>query len=180
MDHFMINRVSLFTNKKTTIFCPLLIYVQITHSTKPSMYCLNTYVQGCQMVCFETKNPKLGKFFRALDWKMFFWPFGLFYGNLGYFMCIWYILYSFGTFFPVLVSCTKKNLATLPTCRHFSIQFSEAHPIPPFVGQLFSSFQFPTKINKKTIKWMAFANGRTRASNPGVCIYSYCTSIVES
>jgi hypothetical protein len=28
-------------------------------------------------------------------------------------MTIWYILYSFGTFFPVLVSCTKKNMATL-------------------------------------------------------------------
>jgi hypothetical protein len=28
-------------------------------------------------------------------------------------MTIWYILYSFGDFFPVLVSCTKKNLATL-------------------------------------------------------------------
>jgi hypothetical protein len=28
-------------------------------------------------------------------------------------MTIWYILYSFGTFFPVLVSCTDKNLATL-------------------------------------------------------------------
>jgi hypothetical protein len=28
-------------------------------------------------------------------------------------MTIWYNLCSFGTFFPVLVSCTKKNLATL-------------------------------------------------------------------
>jgi hypothetical protein len=28
-------------------------------------------------------------------------------------MTIWYIFYSFGTFFPSLVSCTKKNLATL-------------------------------------------------------------------
>jgi hypothetical protein len=28
-------------------------------------------------------------------------------------MTIWYIFCSFGTFFPVLVSCTKKNLATL-------------------------------------------------------------------
>jgi hypothetical protein len=28
-------------------------------------------------------------------------------------MTIRYILCSFGTFFPVLVSCTKKNLATL-------------------------------------------------------------------
>jgi hypothetical protein len=31
----------------------------------------------------------------------------------GYFMTIWYILCLFGTFFPVLVSSTKKNLATL-------------------------------------------------------------------
>jgi hypothetical protein len=23
--------------------------------------------QGCQMVCFQTKNPNLGKFWRALD-----------------------------------------------------------------------------------------------------------------
>jgi hypothetical protein len=34
------------------------------------------------------------------------WPFGIFYGHLVYFMLIWYI-------FPVLVSCTKENLATL-------------------------------------------------------------------
>jgi hypothetical protein len=27
-------------------------------------------------------------------------------------MTSWYILCSFGTFFPVLVSCTMKNLAT--------------------------------------------------------------------
>jgi hypothetical protein len=53
------------------------------------------------MVCFQTKNPKK--------------PFGIFYGDWGYFMTIWYILYSFGTFFPVSVLCTKKNLATLIT-----------------------------------------------------------------
>jgi hypothetical protein len=35
------------------------------------------------------------------------------FGHLGYLMAIWYILCSFGTFFPVLVSSTKKNLATL-------------------------------------------------------------------
>jgi hypothetical protein len=28
-------------------------------------------------------------------------------------MTIWYILCSFGTLFPILVSCTKKNLASL-------------------------------------------------------------------
>jgi hypothetical protein len=31
-----------------------------------------------------------------------------FYRHLGYFMITGYILCSFGTFFPVLVSCTKK------------------------------------------------------------------------
>jgi hypothetical protein len=58
--------------------------------------------QGCQMVYFQTKNPNLGESWRALDWKM-----------LVYFTAIWDILRPFGAFFPVLVSCTKKNLATL-------------------------------------------------------------------
>jgi hypothetical protein len=26
--------------------------------------------QGCQMACFQTKNPNLGKFWRGLYWKM--------------------------------------------------------------------------------------------------------------
>jgi uncharacterized membrane protein (DUF106 family) len=42
------------------------------------------------------------------------WPFGIFYEHLGYFMTFWYILCSFGAFFPVLESCKEKNLATLP------------------------------------------------------------------
>jgi hypothetical protein len=25
---------------------------------------------GCKMVCFQTKNPNLGKFWRALQWKI--------------------------------------------------------------------------------------------------------------
>jgi hypothetical protein len=54
--------------------------------------------QGCQMVYFQTKNPNLGKFWRALDRKI-----------LIYFMAICDIhLCSFGTFVPVL-----KNMATL-------------------------------------------------------------------
>jgi hypothetical protein len=32
---------------------------------------------------------------------------------LVYLTAIWYILWSLDTFFPVLVYCTKKNLATL-------------------------------------------------------------------
>jgi hypothetical protein len=47
---------------------------------------------------------------------------GPFYAHLVYFTALGYILWlfhtcnlwSFGTLFPVLVSCTKKNLATLP------------------------------------------------------------------
>jgi hypothetical protein len=41
------------------------------------------------------------------------WPFGLFNSHLVYFTAIWSILRPFGLFFPVLVCCTKKNLATL-------------------------------------------------------------------
>jgi hypothetical protein len=48
--------------------------------------------QGCQTVCFQTKNPNLGKFWRALDWKM-----------LIYFMDIWNILRTFGIFCVHLV-----------------------------------------------------------------------------
>jgi hypothetical protein len=45
------------------------------------------------------------------------WPFGIFYSNLVYFMAIWYIFWLFGIFFPVLVCCSKKNLATLSLTR---------------------------------------------------------------
>jgi hypothetical protein len=38
-------------------------------------------IQGCQMVCFQTKNPYLGKFLRVLLWKI-----------LVYFITIWSIL----------------------------------------------------------------------------------------
>jgi hypothetical protein len=38
------------------------------------------------------------------------WPFGLFWGHLVYLMVIW-------NFFPVLVSCLNKNLATLVSVR---------------------------------------------------------------
>jgi hypothetical protein len=71
--------------------------------------------QGCQMVCFQTQNPNLGKFWRALDLKMFIkymsiWDFlsrfGICHDNLVHFVFIWY-------FFPVLVACTKKHLAAL-------------------------------------------------------------------
>jgi hypothetical protein len=47
-------------------------------------------IQGCQMVYFQTKNPNLGKFWRACEWKMLYFitiwnilrPFGIIYGRL--------------------------------------------------------------------------------------------------
>jgi hypothetical protein len=57
---------------------------------------------------FLTKNPNLCKFRRVLQRKMFvyFMVIGLFHVHLLYFMVI-------ESFFPVLVYCTKKNLAIL-------------------------------------------------------------------
>jgi hypothetical protein len=55
--------------------------------------------QGCQMVSFQTKNPNLGKFWRALDWKMLIYftaiwnilqIFGIFYDHLAHFFRFWY------------------------------------------------------------------------------------------
>jgi hypothetical protein len=52
------------------------------------------------MVCFQTKNTNLGKFWRLLQWKMLvyfmamwsnLWQFGIFCGHLVYFMVTWYI-----------------------------------------------------------------------------------------
>jgi hypothetical protein len=61
--------------------------------------------QGCQMVCFQTKNSNLGKFWRALDGKMLIyfrtfwnssWTFGIFYYHLVLFVFICYIFPGFG------------------------------------------------------------------------------------
>jgi hypothetical protein len=68
-------------------------------------------LQGCQMAYFQTKNPNLGKF----------WSVCKLYGHLVYtynfhfvyFMAVWLILWTIWYIFPVLVCCTKKNLATL-------------------------------------------------------------------
>jgi hypothetical protein len=63
-----------------------------------------SYRQGCQMVSFQTKNPNLGKFWRALEWKrlVFFmenWIFWPFYHFNGHSVMFWLL----GTFSPILV-----------------------------------------------------------------------------
>jgi hypothetical protein len=64
------------------------------------------------MVCFQTKNPNLGKFGRALERKMLVYfmviwnilrSVGIVYGHLEYFMVIWNMLQSFGIFYGHLV-----------------------------------------------------------------------------
>jgi hypothetical protein len=73
------------------------------------------YDRVCQMVCFQTKNPNLGKFWRASELKMLvyfmviwniLWSFGIYYGHL-------VMLWQFGTFSLVSVRCVKKHVATL-------------------------------------------------------------------
>jgi hypothetical protein len=57
------------------------------------------------MVCFQTKNQNLGKFWRVLLWKilvyfMTIWsmlrPLEIFYGRLVYFLIIWHSFPRFG------------------------------------------------------------------------------------
>jgi hypothetical protein len=83
------------------------------HPHKEPIFTTLSFNQGCQMVYFQTKNPNLGKILEGLWLQNGYSHLKYFTGILGYFMKIWYILRSFGTFYPLLVSCTKKNLATL-------------------------------------------------------------------
>jgi hypothetical protein len=56
--------------------------------------------QGCQMVCFQTKNPNLGKFWNALCRLE---NVDIFFGHLEYFAGIWEMLWPFGKFCVRLV-----------------------------------------------------------------------------
>jgi hypothetical protein len=60
-------------------------------------------LQGCQIVSFQTKNTTMGKFWRALDWKM-----------LIYFRAIWNILQTWfydhlEHFFGVVIMYQEKS-----------------------------------------------------------------------
>jgi hypothetical protein len=61
-----------------------------------------TTLHGCQMACFQTKNPNLGKFLRDVV-GIFYCRFGLFYTHLVYVVVIWYILWLFGIWYGYLV-----------------------------------------------------------------------------
>jgi hypothetical protein len=73
------------------------------------------------MVCFQTKNLKLGKFWWALLWKilvyfMTIWsilrPLEIFYGHLVYFVVFWYIFPRFGILDQEKSGNTERELET--------------------------------------------------------------------
>jgi hypothetical protein len=51
------------------------------------------WLQGCQMVCFQTKNPNLGKFGGSCNRR---YEDGIFYGHLVHFTVFCYILWTIG------------------------------------------------------------------------------------
>jgi hypothetical protein len=71
------------------------------------------WLQGCQIVCFQTEKPNFYKFWSVLQWTMMVYfmdtwsnlrTFVIFYEHL----VNWYIFSRFGIFFPLLVFCAKK------------------------------------------------------------------------
>jgi hypothetical protein len=98
------------------------------------------------------------------------WLLGIFYRHLGYFITLWYILCSSGTFFPVLVSCTKKNLATLVVVHPAAKKRGTDSLIPPPQKKKFQndsahfgSIQYVSKSSKK-IKGIHHSDGRIPVS----------------
>jgi hypothetical protein len=71
------------------------------HAARHGTHKKNGWIQGCQMVYFQTKNPNLGTFWRALEcnfviiWNIL-WPFGIIYGRSVQLVVIWYIFLILG------------------------------------------------------------------------------------
>jgi hypothetical protein len=89
---------------------PNFVYSSQLEISKSVCLLFAPWVQGCQMVCFQIKNPNLGKFWKIGKCLCTLWPFWTFSGDLGYFMTIWYIFYSFGTFFPRFWYHVPRNI----------------------------------------------------------------------
>jgi hypothetical protein len=83
-------------------------------SVKPCKQC-------CQMVYFQTKNPNVDTFWRALECKMLLhfmiiwnivWPFCKF-------MAVWCTSWPFGIFFTILVRLDQEKSGN-PACKLMS------------------------------------------------------------
>jgi hypothetical protein len=99
---------------------------------------------------FLNQKSWFGKILEGLRWEKV----AIFFGHLQYFTDEWDILWPFATFcvhlvctcFPVLVSWTKKNLATLVSIKSTNSYCSKAG---------FSSYKFP-KCTWETVKASQF------------------------
>jgi hypothetical protein len=66
-------------------------------------------------------------------------------------MAIWCILWSYGIFSPLLVCCTKKNLATLVTCIYFVKKFIKKNTSFKTFKTLQNMYQFcPYEVKFRT------------------------------
>jgi hypothetical protein len=99
--------------------------------------------QGCQMVCFQTKNPNLGKFCRVLQLKMSVYfmeiwsiirSFSIIYLYSVYFVVIWYIFSRFG----ILFQEKSGNPAMDPSPRKSKVDFSneKGEEMPTFIFRI--------------------------------------------
>jgi hypothetical protein len=94
-----------------TFTFPLLYPPIHTRPHTPTNTCAAVLPDGT----FANQKYQMGvNFGRSCSERCYFlWPFCLFYGQMVYFMPIWYIFGHFFLFFTVLVCSTEKNLATL-------------------------------------------------------------------
>jgi hypothetical protein len=120
---------------------------------------------------FQIKNPALGKFFRALEWKrlvdsLAIWnilqQFGTFYGHL-------VIQWQFGIFPPVLVYCHKKNLATAVNTPYLVTRL-----MTTFLSQMALSVQteLTAEMRKTLLLWLLAINGQF-----GFCFETWCLTV---
>jgi hypothetical protein len=101
-------------------------------------------------------------------------PFGLFYGHLVYFTAIWYVCWLFGIFFPVLVCCMKKNLATpLQSTRE---SLNPCNKIIWMQKKLISSVR-PNKWGREKSRKCFSPSPRTK--NSELVVISRCRNVVS-
>jgi hypothetical protein len=94
-----------FTKKNlaTLLVCTIFADGAFREKAAKKVFRSDAESQGCQIALSHTKNPILGKFWRALlVYFIAIWSIlrllGILCGPLVYFVAIWYILWPFGTF----------------------------------------------------------------------------------
>jgi hypothetical protein len=105
-------RMTLLTTTRSWVFGDAIVGTRLTTGKEAADHLVNpleseksSRSQCCQMAHFQTRNPNLSKFWRALHGICWYisGPFGIFYGYFGIFyvhlvpfVFIWYIFSGFG------------------------------------------------------------------------------------